>query len=665
MRELTKALHDRSRAPADEVLAKAFRDFFLSRVETPHVMTRFHARLLLQTWKYLKDRHDSDPEEFDPKAWEMVFSSDSLETMLFVLAEVECLSEARVEVMRLARWAFQKLSDENGFHSDKINRPALLAYMNLLSSNGKPEEAHHFLELFWRRARSWKPSPWLTVMKGYAMKNDERQLWSVIDELERRGKGFDRDSHEELTKMLIAGGVWDAAKTVYGCPISCGLEPSLAVKRAVIIQAVLQADVAWATPIFQSLSQHPLTETLDVHLLWEAAHGKTASNVLDKVKLWTNENPELKSVLTTSCVNNLIEYANTIRNPQLGGEFAALAPQWGVEPDMQTHMLVLESRVMAGDLRGTLDSMRYLNEFGSKAFQNGPLVNKLITMLCTFGQQDDVFDEISSFLDPVFENNMYLWPSTIAAMTHMLLYRHDVEAVSELLRPRLGSFADDGRAVVRNALVAFIKDYTQDIGQAWEAYGLLKIAFPETSVRERTVIMTSFFKRDRSDLACQVFGHMRQADEFPKRPKPDTYAKCFQGIARTGDVENLELVHNMLKLDVEVDLNTRILNGLMLAYSACGMPEKAMEMFREILQLEEGPSWYTLPIFFKVCENHHNGTAEAVKMMTKLKRLDMNAYRRLYTSYIEALGAQCELDRAKEAFDDMQSQTGYAPTPNT
>ena len=665
MRDLMKALQDRSRVPPDDVLAKAFRDFFLTRAETPHVLTRFHARLLVVTWRHLISRHDSAFEEFGPKVWQMVFSNESLENMLYALSEIECLSEAREEMMSLARGAFELLSEENGFHPEKVNRPVLIAYMNLLSLNGNPEEAQSYLEFFWRRARLWKPSPVLTVMKGYAMKNDRRQLRRIIEELERRGKGFDRDSHEELTKMLISRGVWDAAKTVYECRISGGQSPSLAAKKAVIKSAVLNSDIEWATPIFGSLSQHPLAEAMDVYLLWEAAHGKAASNISEQIKLWTAENPELKSLFTISCVNGLIEYANSIKNPQLGSDFAQLASRWGLEPDMQMHLLVLESRVIAGDLEGTLESMRQLNEFGSAAFQDSQLVNKLIEMLCTFGQQDEVFDQISSFLDPVFESNMHLWPSTIAAMAQMLLYRNDVEAVSELLRPRLGSFEDDGRWKIRNVLVTFIKDYTQDIHHVWDAYGLLKIAFPETGVEQRTNIMTSFFKRGRSDLACQVFGHMRQFDEFAKRPKPDTYAKCFQGIAHAGDAKNLELVHNMLKLDVEVDLNTRILNGLMLAYTACDMPEKAMDIFHTILQSEEGPSWHTLPIFFKVCEKHYNGTLEAIKMMTKLKRLDMNAYRRIYTSYIEALGAQCELRRAMEAIDNMQSEIGFAPNRNT
>jgi hypothetical protein len=174
--------------------------------------------------------------------------------------------------------------------------------------------------------------------------------------------------------------------------------------------------------------------------------------------------------------------------------------------------------------------------------------------------------------------------------------------------------------------------------------------------------MTSFFKRNRGDLAVLVFGHMRQAEDFARRPKPDTYARCFQGIAQMQDAKNLELVHNMLKLDVEVDLNTRLLNELMLAYACCDMPDKSMEIFRDILQSEEGPSTRTILAFFKMCEKHHHGTQEAMRMMDKVKLLEIEMDRRLYMAYVEALAAQCEFELATQAIDKMHEEIGSSPT---
>lgn len=286
-------------------------------------------------------------------------------------------------------------------------------------------------------------------------------------------------------------------------------------------------------------------------------------------------------------------------------------------------------------------------------------------MLCLSEQRDALFQRISSLLDPLFQDNVRLDPTTVAALTHMLLYRHDWEAISELLRPRLGTYDDEGKGVVRNVITDFILDSSQKDEDVWDVYELLKLAFPQTAVSVRTEIMCGFFERKRSDLAVLVFGHMRQAEDPRRRPKPDTYARCFQGIARNSDATNLELVHNMLKLDLEVNLNTRIQNGLMLAYAACEMPEKSMEIFRQILQSDEGPSQKTIGIFFKVCEKHHNGAQEAIKMLEKIKKVGLEVDRRLFTGYIEAVAAQCEFDLATTGIDKMQAETGVPPTSTT
>lgn len=661
MRDLMRALKDKSRGPAHGVLAKAFQDFFVARADTPGVITGFQARLLVVTWKHLR----AQEEELEPEDWQRIFSTENLENVLYVLSEAKCLPESREVVQKVARYAFLELCADHGFGPNHIGRQALLAYINIQALNGNPEEARHVVEKFWNRLQKTSPSPWLTVMKGFALNNDRRQLRRTTERLEDHGIQFDSASHEELVNILIGQDLLQAVQTIYECPLSKGQQPALATKEAVIKYAILKSETAWAEPIFESLAQVPVTETLEIVLLWQAAHGADASAISAKVQELTAKDPEAKASLTIACVNSLIEYANCIKDPELAANFASLASEWGFEPDMRTRQLRLESYIQAGDVEQTLQGVEELYDVNIMAFENLPLMNKLITMLCLSGQDDTIFDRVSSFLDPVFENNVRLEAETVAALTHMLLYRHDWEGVSELLRPRLASYDDEERTKIRNALTGFITDRTQDSGDAWEAYGLLQLAFPETGVSMRTEIMTSFFKRDRSDLAFLVFGHMRQAEDFARRPKPDTYARCFQGLARTQDAKNVETVHNMLKLDTEVDLNTRLLNGLMLAYAVCDMPEKSMEIFREILQSEEGPSHKTIAIFFKLCEKHHNGVQEAMKMMSKVKLLEINVDRRLYMAYVEALAAQCEFDLATEALDQMHSEIGLMPTRNS
>ncbi|CAP98098.1 Pc22g08100 [Penicillium rubens Wisconsin 54-1255] len=661
MADLMRALKDRSRTPPSDILAKAFQTFFTMRLETPMLISHFQARALIVTFKHLR----AQQAEMEEEDWQNVFSTESLEKVLDVLSECDCAPQAREVVMNLARYAYQELNLDHGFGPGKISRPALALYINILAMNGNPEDARHTLLKFWGQMSKAVPSPWLTILKGFAMKDDLRQVRKIVDEWGNHGNKFDQATHGEIVRFLVDHGQWKAAQTVYDSPIAGGSEPSMAAREALIKYYLLKSRAESAEEIFKSLPNEPNEDTAGIILLWEAAKGSNASTLAQKVDAWTAKNPQLKGSINIDIVNNLIQYANAAQNPQLASDFMTLPGQWGLVPDSQTHVLELESRVQAGDVGETLKILEEKVDPTYLTSHNLPIANKLIAMLCRSEEKDVLFDQISSLLDPLFQENVYLEPATIAALTHMLLYRHDLDAVSELLRPRLGSYSDEQKMPIRDALAEYIMDKSQSDTDVWNAYELLKIAFPETWVPVRTKIMTSFFNRKRSDLAVLVFGHMRQADETGRRPRPDTYARCFQGLARTADATNLELVHNMLKLDLEVDLNTRILNGLMMAYAACEMPEKSMEIFRQILKSEEGPCHKTVTIFFKVCQKHHNGAQEAIKMMTKVKKLEITANRPLYSAYMEALAAQCEFDLAVEAIDNMEAEIGIPPTSNT
>ncbi|KAL4785811.1 hypothetical protein BJX76DRAFT_346709 [Aspergillus varians] len=661
MRDLSVSLRNKDREPESDILAKAFQEFFETRAEDPGVITQFQAQLFSTTWYYLQAREGN----LEPEDWQRVFCDESLENVLYVLSKAECLPQARGAIRAFTRSVFLARCEHPEFPRSRGSLVAILAYINIQALYGDPNEARHTVEKFWRRLRKISPSPWLTVMRGFAMSDDRHQIKQIARNLDKNGVSFDPASQKELVEFLIGVNHLDAVKLVYECPLSGDQEPNLSTKLAATRYAILKTDTSWAQPVLESILPHHISETIGVRLLWAAAQEKDASQIVEMVESLAAKEPELQASLTISCVNDLIEYANSTNNPTLASECMTLAPAWGLIPDSQTQLLYLESRIQSGDLDGVLKILGEMETPEATKPVNLSLMNKLITMFCLSRPDDAILDYISSILDPLLENDARLEAETLTALTHMLLYRHDFEALSELLRPRLGSYDTEERNKIRNALTNFIQDLEQESEPAWEAYMLLRLAFPETGVGMRTAIMSSFFQRDRSDLAFLVFGHMRQAEHFSQRPKPDTYARCFQGIAQTQDSKHLELVHNMLKLDTEVDLSTRLLNWLVLAYAECEKPEKSMQIFREILQSEEGPSQRTILFFFKACEKHHNGTHEAMKMVEKMKILEIALDRRLYTAYVEALAAQCEFDLATEAMDAMKEVTGYPPTSSS
>ena len=661
MKDLQIALEHTERPPPLEVLAKSFHDFFRARSENPAVMTDFQARLLLGTWKHL----ETEQYHLDPTSRQNIFSLDAIENTLVILSEVEAPREARHAILKLARSVYWRLMNNMGADMQDINRAAgIAAFVNLLATHGEPLEAELCILEFWNRLREWKPSPWLPIVRALAVQGDPTHLRRFIAELEDHGVPFDPAFQEEVIRLLIEQDEFNAVKLMYKCTISSGEPPSASARRALIRYAILKGEINWAAPIYESLPPFDIRENLEVTLLWEAAHGNGAYAALENVQASTAD-PEWRSSLTISCVNNLIQYANSIGNPKLSAGYAELAATLGLEPDAQTRLLQLEFQVMTKDISGMTETIGYLHHFGTAAFQNMPLVNRLIQVLCQFAHDSSIYELVSIFLDPLFENNVHLSPETIASLTRMLLRRGDVEAASDLLRPRLSSFGEGGRMMIQDVFSQVILQRVHDVEQTWQIYGLLKLAIPETDIARRTEIMNLFFDRDQSDYACQVFGHMRQASNPVDRPTAITYAECFQGIAQAGDDENLKLVHNMLKLDVLVDLNLHVLNGLMLAYANCGKPNTSMDLFRQILASDEGPSITTLRIFFRACEDHFDGGDEAVRMMKKLKGLEMQAYRDLYTSYIAALGAQCKFTLGRETIDNMERETGHPPTKET
>lgn len=661
MRDLTRALADRARPPTDEALANAFRDFFKSREERIDVITEFHARLLVETFEYLESRQD----QLEERDLASVFSIRNLENFLYVLSEATIVPDSRKEVRRLAHLVFQKLCIEGEDGENEIAPQAILAYIRILSANGDPEEARSLTRKYRNQLEDVKPSPWLLVLQGYAMNGDRWRLRNFLEEIEKRGVKFDPMSQQDLITIMLRGNLVAAAQTLYECPLSDNEKPTILTTYAIVKAAILKSDISWAGEVIGTIPEPPTAETRDIFLLWHAAQGSGVDVLNQKLQSWKEKNPQISDSLTISTINDLIEYSISIKNPVLATSFSALASQWSLQPDSRTALLSLDAHMQNGDLDMVLKCVQSIPPQDLTVEGNLPLLNRLITMLCYSEDSDAVYDQISAFLDPVIHENDRLEADTVAALTHLLLRRHDWNAVSEILRPRLGTYDLKERSSIRKPLLSFITDLQEDAEHAWQMYNLLTVAFPETGTSARTDIMVSFFKRKRSDLAVLVFGHMRQAENFTQRPKPDTYCRCLQWISRTGDRENLELVHNMLKLDLEVEISTRVYDALMLAYTACEMPDHSLQIFRDILRSEEGPSDKTILIFFKLCEQLPDGVLEADKMMNKVKLLEIELNRQLYTAYISALAAQGEFERAVEAYEAMPKEANCTPNRHT
>lgn len=662
MAQLVYALEQRARPPQESILSKAYLDYVEGRLEDPGVLTQSQARFLYRTFQHLVRYPRSDARG----SMALFFEMENFEDTLSMLALSEVDVDATELVGAFAKTVFQEICRRIEKVLPPFDYPspsALRSYIAVLSQTGLTSEAIEVIESYWQSVlESEGIRPWIDVVNGLAKEGKETEISAVIERLKSLGLVVDQDALEEMVNLLADNNCMGALKTIYE---TSGAEPSTSSKIAAIKAALRNSMIPWATTLTESLPSTPTPEIRDAVLLLAVAQGERVGAILRKMEEMVAKNPSIESDLTIDTLNLLLEQANIMKRYELVEDYIALVGDWGLEPNAQTCITQMYSRLQSGDIDGMISLFHELEDSYPGGQVSSSVLNQLVERLCS-ADQNKVDNEMIFFLiDRLTDIDRRIEPSTVGALCHSLLYRGDLEAISSLLRPIVDSYSARELLQISDGFVRYISDQEQPNESAWEAYELLNMAFPTTSVQTRTNIMKLFFERKRSDLACFVFGHMRQKESSSSRPTTQTYATCLEGIAGAADAENLHLVHNMLKLDHEIRLNTRVLNGLMLGYATCEMPDHAMGIFRDILHSAEGPSEQTLAIFFRVCEVYNNGLEEATKMMEKLKALDVQIDRTAYNAYIGALGGHCELERAVEAIRHMKSKTGYPPTSFT
>lgn len=666
MIELVLALEQRARPPAPFLLTLSFMRYVHQRLQEPGVLTQSQLRFLLQTFEHLATRN---PYSKDTSSVQEFLTIPNMEDTLDLLSQSQWDLEAQDLVSKLARLVFRQICLELEKFETPSAAPSLAAlesFIKVLSFSGSPSEALSVIDTYWDSTlREAGRSPWIDLVHGFVKDDKVEAVPHILSRMEQYGVTLDQGSQEKMIMTLAERNNVEAIKSIYEAQLAENLQPTIKTTVAAVNVAVRNSMISWADKIVDALPQQPTAETRDIFLLLAVAKSDKIDHVYNMIEETVASNSEVDSTVDISTINLLMGYLISMERFDEVDGLASMAAGLGLRPNTQTYMLRVDSRVQSGNIDSAIDLFRKSEPELISEDMDTALLNKVLRHMCYVDHDKMDYDVILSFVDRLFEAKGRFEAETLAALCQTLLYRQDLEAVSDFLRPLIDSYNMQELSQIRKGFMRYVTDMTEPVESTWEVYELMNLAFPSTPVQLRTDIMNAFFKRGRSDLASLVFGHMRQRGAGDRRPTSDTYAQCLYGIAAAADEKSLHLIHNMLKLDLEVALSVDILNALMLAYTACEKPDKAMDFFREILHSEEGPSETTLMIFFRTCETHHNGAEEATKMMEKLISLDLHIDITIYTAYIGALAGHCELELAAQAIRIMESSIGIPPTSYT
>ena len=550
-------------------------------------------------------------------------------------------------------------STERDWHREQF-QGVVASYTSILATNGMALEAQDFAEQCLKDDVLPAETVRWPVAKGLIKECLDAELEVFVKTHEARGWPFKKvELQKIISEYARERKDLEKARQWYCKPLPDGRKHMAKTLVGLLALCIEKDGFEFGEELARLIvKENPKDKgALDMTLRWAANQGKGVEEVERMIELMRQQNesrPEMQPDMKT--INRLATHAIRKFNDYYTAErYIALGQKLGFQPDADTHLLQLSYRIKNKDLTGAMSAYSALRHAVSELSNEQLLsLNKLIVALCEQRSQD--YDAIMSLVDDLSQLKAPFLPDTVAALAKLHLRRHEMDDLEDLLNTYAPSFGTGDRELVCVGMVDHVLSPTTQQIPAWESWNLTRKLFPEVPVPVRVEVMKSFFNRNRPDMATVVFGQMRHSHMKEQRPKIDTYAECLQGIAEHSDRESLSNVHNMFKLDMEVEPNTKLYNALMLAYVGCDDSSRALEFWEDIIHSKEGPTYASIQIALQACERVSFGAKKAAKIWKRLLASDIEMSEEIYSSYVGALAGQGMFDECVRMCNNAEKE---------
>ena len=504
---------------------------------------------------------------------------------------------------------------------------------------------------------------WTTTMEGYAKENNEEELLRTVEMAEEAGLAWGQKSREIMTTFYASKDDVSNTKHWYSKTTTQSKGSTTPELMSTILHfCIRNNELNWCKAVFRGVvDTNPAKPVWDVLFQWAAGTlGKGVEDVermIDIMILHNSGNEDARPDAET--INGLVELAMFLNDPYLAERYIVLGRKYNIRPNAQTYCLQMDYRISAGDLTGAQAAYEALQAEEIIDNCDLPVINKYIRALCA--SKANHYDRVVSICSDLEERKVRLEADTVSALCMLYLSRGEMNDVLDTLQANSFHYTLPERASIINAFVVYCLDRKHSTTESWEAYNLFRHVFQETPIEIRTKMMNEFFARKRSDMACHVFGHMRQHIRQEYRPVLGTYIDCFRGIAHCADKESLDMVHNMFKMDSSIEPNTMLYNSLMMAYTQCDECDRAMDFWDDITNSREGPSYESLELVFKACQGRAFGDQTAREVWSKMRRMEIEVTREVFVAYVCALAGQGKMEEAEGMIESAEKDLGLKP----
>lgn len=702
MMELAKRQRMRARMPPVEEVAEALTSFFQTKRDKRQSITDTQAQLALQSLRYYiaackESQEKEEAPKFDLSTAMLGLAADTL----LQYAHVDALSAPHVELAQLLYETLAPSEDKAAFASSVY---ACICILSLTSSaeqarqlafrheesfaaittkNIRPPRArkdiaggHSQLDAkdgqVQQRTAGVTGGVWAAILRGFARENNAAEVHRTLSLIDERGfgnlapiAGIMLDFCMELNDLAGVKQWWTSYRKVASqYPKTNDLEmyPDYAQNLDKVLKwCLVQNEMEFGHAVVKDvMTTNPRKPVWDAIFVWAAGTKKSVDEIdrMMSVMEASNESFSDRSkwrVPDITTINGLVELAVSRNDPYMAERFIALGRDRSIEPDARTYVLQMEYRLRVEDVDGALIAYKNLQAMDVSANEDVSAVNRLIVALCNTKRHD--FDTIMNVTADLSDRRVRFDPGTVSTLALLHLNRDEHADVHDLLNTHAYHYSSAERESIRNAIIAFTVDPNTPVSRAWSGYSIIHSIFDETPRDQRTELMTAFFNRERADMGVRIFQNMRMHSRTDTIPTVDTYVAAFLGLAKLRDLESLEVIHNLLKLDYNITATTYLYNALIIAYTACGKARKALGFWDDIVASREGPSYNSIHIALRACEKSPFGDLKAKDVWSLLRRRTVELDHNMWCSYAGALSGNGDVDMAINTIEEAEGKS--------
>lgn len=668
MMELMLFKKQRTRPPSREELIEAWKAFFAYKEDNAEPIVEYQARHALVCFRHLVN----ESNKVDKLEGEEAGKLDLGDLRLALKALTRLPNDKTNTHYELAKVLYAHISqlrqEPHGIDAETKY------YISVLTKTGGTEEARDVVRECYGKAgdvngkdanANFGKDCWIAVVEGFARENNEEQLLQTVGTVETLGIPYTKTMHSIMTAFYAKQDQVEETKKWYNKPILANNFPFPETVSTILQFCIRNDELEWCKSVFRTLlERNPPKGIWDIIFQWAAGTlGKGVEDVEHMmqvmIRLSKAEKNQRKKYPDVSTINGLVSLAISRNDPYLAERYIALGLKYNIQPNAQTFIHQLSYRVSAGDFTGAQAAYNALQAEEVFDFADLPAINQYIRGLCAVKNPN--YDLINSLCSDLEERKARLEPSTVSALGVLYLNRGETDELIDTLQTHVFHYTVNERASIRDAFLAYCLDPATPTARAWDAYTIFRQIFDETDIVVRTQAMNEFFRRGRSDMALHVFGHMRAHVRTDRRPVLATYVQCLEGIALCEDLDSLKVVHNMLKMDSSIEPDTRLYNALMLAYTACGESDMALQFWDYITNSREGPSYRSLEIVLRACQRKPFGDKKARDIWDKMRRMEIEITKPIFVAYVGALAGQGKFEDAKALVEVAEKEFGFKP----